>query len=111
MVFGLAGGYGSKAEGVPVRNKATVARENVATCWKKPMVQACVRVGARALGRRACALIRQPWRAVVLFLGARAPVCVWLCCACACSCRKASAVACWCTTMRASVPGAVHVEV
>ena len=111
MVFGLAGGCGSKAEDVSVWNKATVARENVATCWKKPMVQACVRVGVRALGRRACALVRQPWRAVVLFLGARALVCVWLCCACACSYRKASAVACWCTAMRASVPGAVHVEV
>ena len=66
MVFGLAGGWGSKAEDVPVRNKATVARENVATCWKKPMVQACVRMGAQALGCRACALDRQPWRAVVL---------------------------------------------
>ena len=57
----VVGGWGSKAEDVPVRNKAMVACENVATCWKKPMVQACVRVGTRALGRRACALIRQPW--------------------------------------------------
>jgi len=61
-----AGGCGSKAEDVPVRNKATVVRENVATCWKKPMVQACVRRGARTLGYRACALDRQPWRVVVL---------------------------------------------
>ena len=61
-----AGGCVSKAEELPVQNKATVVRENVATCWKKPMVQACVRMGARALGCRACALNRQSWRAVVL---------------------------------------------